>query len=492
MRLPSVAACAVGLLASWTFVDAPPVSGVDAGAERSTTDRPTRAAAFEPQDPTRLPGYPTYAKHCASCHGETGDGRGVGARFLDPPPRDFTFGAFRFVSTQNHAPSGKDVFETIGAGLAGTAMLPFAHLGEETVWSLVDVVLAFREQGIRKSLARSIDDPAALDQAVARRTKPILADDPAPETPETAASAARGLVHYRAHCAKCHGVDGRGLDAAPMKTEEGHPNPPGDLTEGVFKQSPLKKNWFSRIRLGIPGTAMPAHPPEALDDAAVWDLIHYVKTLSAPAAQTLYDAAQKDIRARTLTGEPPTRYDDPRFEAAPETWVPLVPFRRAEWTTRGLLVRALIDDETAWFRATYADPTENRQGLSPPAPPDGLAIRLTAAAQPPTLPIPGQIPPIDRALSLRGPMPPPTDPRFDALPRFENPERVCKMVAPPERVGEAVYVGGAWRVVIGVRRVESAASLGGRLSASFAVFDGALRRGPMPTAFSHWCEIAIK
>jgi mono/diheme cytochrome c family protein len=460
----------------------------------AAASREVDATADAGPDPRKLPGWPVYVKHCSACHGESGDGQGVAARFLDPAPRDFEFGRFRFVSTENAAPSGKDLYETIGAGLAGTAMLPFAHLGEEDVWKTVDVVLAFRERGLRRRLAGAFEG-SKLDEEVKRRTTPTLADDPAAETIETYESAARGLVHYRAHCAKCHGADGRGLDAPEMKDEEGRFVRAPDLTRGVFKQSPLKKNWFARVRLGMPGSPMPAVTKATLDDAGVWDLVHYLRTLASLDAQALADAATRDVLAPPLVGAPPATPDDPRFAEAPETWIPFVPFRRDEWTTPGLFVRALHTEDMLWFRVVYPDATEDSATAADPArrsPPDGLAARTTAVLKPPVLPYPGQPAPIDRTLSLRGPMPERADPVFDAIPRFDNPERVCRMVALPDRAGEAAYRGGSWHVLIGVRTLESGDPRRRRVSVSFAAFDGALRRGPMPTAFTPWCEVVAK
>ena len=103
-------------------------------------------------DPLKLPGYKAFARHCAPCHGERGDGKGVAARFLEPPPRDFKREPFRLVSTENNAPSPKDLFETIATGVGGTAMVPFAGLGDDALWPIVEVVQAFRLQGVRMRL----------------------------------------------------------------------------------------------------------------------------------------------------------------------------------------------------------------------------------------------------------------------------------------------------------------------------------------------------
>src|SRR5262245_9870295 len=53
-------------------------------------------------------GAALYAQHCAACHGERGDGKGLAARFLFPKPRDFRSGRFRLVSTSNGIPTEAD------------------------------------------------------------------------------------------------------------------------------------------------------------------------------------------------------------------------------------------------------------------------------------------------------------------------------------------------------------------------------------------------
>src|SRR3974390_2059387 len=40
-----------------------------------------------------------YMTHCQHCHGVTGDGKGPTARFLNPRPRDYRQGTFKFKST---------------------------------------------------------------------------------------------------------------------------------------------------------------------------------------------------------------------------------------------------------------------------------------------------------------------------------------------------------------------------------------------------------
>jgi len=53
-----------------------------------------------------------YQKYCWQCHGVNGDGMGPVGKTLDPPPRDFTKGEFKFGNTD------RDLFEVISNGAA--------------------------------------------------------------------------------------------------------------------------------------------------------------------------------------------------------------------------------------------------------------------------------------------------------------------------------------------------------------------------------------
>ncbi|MBI5049170.1 MAG: hypothetical protein HZB54_09555, partial [Deltaproteobacteria bacterium] len=63
-----------------------------------------------------------YFKRCSFCHGLEGDGDGPAADSLDPRPRDFTAGTYKFRTTQSgELPTDEDLFRTISRGLNGTA-----------------------------------------------------------------------------------------------------------------------------------------------------------------------------------------------------------------------------------------------------------------------------------------------------------------------------------------------------------------------------------
>lgn len=82
-----------------------------------------------------------YREHCADCHGLTGDGGGSTAGFLDPYPRDFRLGKFKFKSTPlRQAPTDHDLLELLRRGIPGTAMPSFRNLPEDHLEALVDYV----------------------------------------------------------------------------------------------------------------------------------------------------------------------------------------------------------------------------------------------------------------------------------------------------------------------------------------------------------------
>src|SRR3989337_2257533 len=57
-------------------------------------------------------------KRCSFCHGLTGAGDGPAADSLDPRPRDFTAGTYKFRTTQSGGlPTDEDLFRTTSRGL---------------------------------------------------------------------------------------------------------------------------------------------------------------------------------------------------------------------------------------------------------------------------------------------------------------------------------------------------------------------------------------
>src|SRR5436190_4487451 len=97
-----------------------------------------------------------YREHCAHCHGITGDGSGPTATFLNPYPRDYRKGQFKFKSTPiGQKPTHEDLKKIVVDGVPGTAMPSFKLLPDQEVEALVEYVkyLAIRGE-VERSLLR--------------------------------------------------------------------------------------------------------------------------------------------------------------------------------------------------------------------------------------------------------------------------------------------------------------------------------------------------
>jgi high-affinity iron transporter len=88
----------------------------------------------------RRRGRELYLDHCALCHGERADGRGV-RRNLSSDPRDLTDPAWR----RRNSP--RQVYAVIRDGVRGTAMPAWRTLDEDATWDLVAYVLSVAEHG---------------------------------------------------------------------------------------------------------------------------------------------------------------------------------------------------------------------------------------------------------------------------------------------------------------------------------------------------------
>ncbi len=96
-----------------------------------------------------------YRQHCVHCHGVTGDGQGPTAKLLDPYPRDFRPGEFKFISTTVKHPSSADLKRVLHEGVPGTSMPSFALLAEEELDALVEYVRYLSIRGMSELAYRN-------------------------------------------------------------------------------------------------------------------------------------------------------------------------------------------------------------------------------------------------------------------------------------------------------------------------------------------------
>ena len=107
-----------------------------------------------------------YRRHCAHCHGITGDGQGPTAPFLNPYPRDYRPGIFKFKSTAQAAkPTREDLMRVLDHGIPGTAMPSFLLLSPSEKEDLIEYVIYLAMRGeIESSLASAVFDMSEPDE----------------------------------------------------------------------------------------------------------------------------------------------------------------------------------------------------------------------------------------------------------------------------------------------------------------------------------------
>jgi len=253
-----------------------------------------------------------YQRHCVHCHGATGAGDGPSGATLDPQPRDFRRGIFKWVAVEaGHRPRRADLVRVLERGVEGTSMPAFKRLTRAEREGLVDWVRLLAVRGetelVVTALAaqRGSVTPELATQAYARTwqrwdaAEDKYAPVGTPPDPDTfsAADVARGKELFTgevAKCNTCHADDARGggaaiweLDADGVRTRRldqwGAPSRPRDLTHGVFRGGDRPADLYRRIKYGIGGTIMPAADP-GLSDDDVYALVAFVLSLRHPPA----------------------------------------------------------------------------------------------------------------------------------------------------------------------------------------------------------------
>jgi len=109
-------------------------------------------------DPAIKPVDAVYVRNCINCHAWEGSGRGPGSAGVDPYPRDFRAGVFKYKSTTRLAkPLKADLTKTVKYGLAGSGMGAYDKLSEEQLADVIDFVIYL---SIRGELERKLLDYA--------------------------------------------------------------------------------------------------------------------------------------------------------------------------------------------------------------------------------------------------------------------------------------------------------------------------------------------
>jgi mono/diheme cytochrome c family protein len=101
-------------------------------------------------------GRVVYMKNCMHCHGVTGDGEGPTARYLNPLPRDYRNGQFKFTSTRSGEKATRDdLHRIVKYGIPGTYMPSFLLLGDHETTAVIEYIrwLAIRGEFEKRMVA---------------------------------------------------------------------------------------------------------------------------------------------------------------------------------------------------------------------------------------------------------------------------------------------------------------------------------------------------
>jgi cytochrome c oxidase cbb3-type subunit I/II len=221
-------------------------------------------------------GKQVYERRCVGCHGETGDGNGPAAAFIqNDRPRNFTLGVFKFRLTPSGSlPTDGDLLRTITRGVRGTAMPTWHEIPEKdrlAVIQYIKYVLAADNSDPKKPYLYFVEEPP----------EPPIYIDKAP--PPSAEIVARGKEEWeKAKCWECHGKEGKGdgEKAEGLEDDFGFPIPPANLTTGQFKSGPTADDIFRTMSTGLSGTPMPSFS-DTLSEEELWAISYYVLSLSA-------------------------------------------------------------------------------------------------------------------------------------------------------------------------------------------------------------------
>ena len=274
-------------------------------------------------------GRQVYTNQCAGCHGTTGDGQGPAGAHLNPPPRDYRNGVFKFASTpRGSKPRRDDLRRILKYGAKGTSMPGFRFLPEEETEAVIDYVMLLASRGelelaLLREAETELDEEDDFDPEVVAEYVTGIADSwqraedeivrpitvNPPQTDETIQAGAVAFAEFA--CVKCHGADARGSKSADVGQDIwGRTAYPANLAMGMLHGGRRPVDIYRRIYSGINGTPMPSskdpntaigETPEERSDR-IWHLVHFVTAVidgnrvPPDCQEAIYDVLQKQAQ----------------------------------------------------------------------------------------------------------------------------------------------------------------------------------------------------
>jgi mono/diheme cytochrome c family protein len=254
-----------------------------------------------------------YRMYCLHCHGLTGNGRGPTAPWVNPHPRDYRPGIFKFTSTKGgneRKPRRDDLLRTLRQGIEGTSMPSFGLLPDSELEAITSYVIHLSLRGnaefnvmqglisetispndIKDEMATNLGALAQFWMTSAEEKSLIVPDQkfPFPAGADRGASVKRGYEMFMntgdAGCIACHKDFGR--QAALFFDSWGTIGKPTDLTTGVYRGGSRRIDLYWRIFNGVGGSNMPAFGPtfasadyfKKENRDGIWDLVNFLEVL---------------------------------------------------------------------------------------------------------------------------------------------------------------------------------------------------------------------
>ena len=347
----------------------------------------------------RTAGERLYARNCAQCHGDKGDGDGYAAAHLYPRPRNFTAGKFKVRTTPNGAlPTHQDLVTIIKRGMPYTSMPAWPALSDAQLSELAYYVKTFspdfaKPEGVPKTVELP-SAPSSSNETVAQGKK--LYDDTG--------------------CARCHGTLGRGdgPSAPTLKDDWDHPIRAADLSQPwTFRGGSSREDIFRTMSTGFNGTPMPAFV-DALTPAQRWAITDYIVSLSGgggPGYSNLVIAKPAAAPIDLKTGAA-------SFASAPVARIPIVgqimePGRAFSPPATSMTAQAIYDAKSIALLVRWHDRSAEKTGQNGPS----LPVPIEEEEPPPAAATPAADNPFgDAALAPGAAAQPPADPFAEAAP----------------------------------------------------------------------------
>jgi mono/diheme cytochrome c family protein len=225
----------------------------------------TNAISVEVHD--TLHGHFVYMKNCVFCHGKRGDGKGEMGLTVQPPPRDFGAGVFKYRSTPSGSlPTDEDLARTVREGIPDTAMPTFEKLPPRDVQAVIEYVKTFSPKWrIAQNYAAPITIPKRPEWFASAE--------------EFARCAEKGRAFYATACANCHGAKGDGLGSITNLVDSwGQSTPARDLRQPHIRSGRRLEDVYRVLVTGLDGTPMPSFA-EATTEKQRWELVAFIEQL---------------------------------------------------------------------------------------------------------------------------------------------------------------------------------------------------------------------